>query len=154
MAVAISSVSWSPSAYLSCTDCLDPIANPPFSQQYIVSIKNEYGCIASDTSMIRTFTEGRVNIPNAFTPNGDGKNDVFYVIGNQEISLISEFSIYDRYGQKVFGLREIPANNPVFGWNGKVNGKTGAMGTYVYAISILFKDGTRQLFKGTITLIH
>ena len=104
--------------------------------------------------MVRTYTDGRVNIPNAFTPNGDGKNDVFYILGSQDIALVSEFSVYDRYGEKVFGVTGAPANNPVFGWDGKVHGKTGASDTYVYAITILFRDNTRQFFKGTITLIR
>ena len=117
-------------------------------------MKNEYTCIAKDTAMIRTFTDGRVNIPNAFTPNSDGKNDVFYILGSQDIALVSDFAIYDRYGQKVFSCKDVPANNPVFGWNGKVNGKPGANATYVYAITILFTDNTRQFFKGTITLIR
>ena len=148
------SVTWSPANYLSCTGCLDPLARPPYSQQYILSVKNENSCIATDTAMIRTFTDGRVNIPNAFTPNGDGKNEVFYVLGSQEIEMISDFGVYDRYGQKVFGIKDAPPNNPVYGWDGKINGKTGPNGTYVYSITITFKDKSRQLFKGTITLIH
>ena len=104
--------------------------------------------------MIRTYTDGRVNIPNAFTPNGDGKNDVFYILGSQDILLVSDFAIYDRYGEKVFGVKGAPANNPAFGWDGKVNGKTGASDTYVYAATILFRDGSKEQFKGTITLIH
>ena len=148
------SITWSPTSYLSCINCNSPIASPPFSQQYIVLVKNENACTASDTAMIRTFTEGRVNIPNAFTPNGDGKNDVFYILGNQDISLVSDFAIYDRYGQKVFGASGTPANNPVYGWDGSVKGKTGASGTYVYVVTILFRDGSKQQFKGTITLIH
>ncbi len=148
------SVTWTPSNYLSCINCNDPVAKPPFTQQYIVSARNENSCIATDTAMIRTYTEGRVNIPNAFTPNGDGRNDVFYILGNQDISMISDFAVYDRYGQKVFGISGAPANNPVYGWNGKVNGKTGAAGTYVYAVTIVFRDGSKEMFKGTITLIH
>ena len=147
-------ITWSPSDYLSCIDCPNPIAKPPFSQKYIVNVRNEHSCIVTDTAMIRTVTDGRVNLPNAFTPNGDGKNDVFYVLGSKEIDMISEFSIYDRYGQKIFGAKDVPANNPVYGWNGTVKGKKGAQGTYVYAITILFHDTTRQFFKGTITLIH
>jgi len=148
------SITWSPSTYLSCINCNDPIANPPFSQQYIVSARNDHACIVSDTAMIRTYTDGRVNIPNAFTPNGDGKNDVFYILGSQDILLVSEFAVYNRYGEKVFGVTGAPANNPVYGWDGKVHGKTGASDTYVYSATILFRDGSKQQFKGTITLIH
>jgi gliding motility-associated-like protein len=150
----MSSAGWSPSTWLSCTNCLDPVAKPPFTQQYIISVTNEYACIAKDTALIKTYTDGKVNIPNAFTPNGDGKNDIFYVLGSLDIKQVREFAIYDRYGQKVFSANNVPANNPVYGWNGIVNGKSGGSGTYVYYITIDFADNSSQSLKGTITLIR
>ena len=146
---------WSPASHLSCTNCLDPVARVPHSQLYIISGRNQNTCTASDTANVKTVSEGLVNIPNAFTPNNDSKNDVFYILGSTEIDLVKDFSIFDRYGTKVFQVKNVPANNPVYGWKGtSANGGKMNTGTYVYMVNILFKDGREQLFKGTVTLIR
>jgi len=149
-----SSINWTPASNLSCITCLDPVAKPPYTQQYVIAVTNEFSCIATDTSIIETVNEGILSIPNAFTPNGDGLNDIFYIIGGKDILQISDFSIYDRYGQKVFGQKNVPANNPAYGWNGTVKGKPGSIGSYVYAIKLQFADNTTKFYKGTITLIR
>jgi gliding motility-associated-like protein len=146
---------WSPTNHLSCTNCLDPVARVPYSQLYVISGRNQNTCTASDTADIKTFSDGLVNIPNAFTPNNDGKNDVFYVLGSRDIELVKDFSVFDRFGSRVFQSKNVPANNPVYGWKGvSPSGAKMNTGTYVYMVSILFKDGREQVFKGTITLIR
>jgi hypothetical protein len=67
----VSSINWSPASNLSCFNCLDPVAKPANSQKYIIEVKNEFSCTATDTSTIETFNEGILSIPNAFTPNGE-----------------------------------------------------------------------------------
>jgi gliding motility-associated-like protein len=151
----ITSYTWSPSGTLSCINCLDPVVRAPYSQLIIFSAKNQNSCTSSDTADIRTYSDGPVNIPNAFTPNGDGKNDVFYILGSRDIEVLKDFAVYDRYGQKVFQVRNAPPNDPVYGWRGL--SKSGTMlpqGTYAYSVMIVFKDDREQLFKGTITLIR
>lgn len=150
----LSSFNWNPAQYLSCTNCLSPFAKPPYTQEYIFTAKNEYGCTAEASALVRTFTDGKVHIPNAFTPNGDAKNDIFYILGSQEISLVKEFSIYNRYGQRIFYKTNVPPNNPVYGWNGTFGGKELASGTFVYVVNIEFRDKHLELYKGNITLIR
>lgn len=150
----LSSFNWQPAQYLSCLNCLTPLASPPYTQEFIFTAKNEYGCTAEASSLVRTYTDGQVHIPNAFTPNGDAKNDVFYVMGSRDISIIKDFSIYDRYGQRIYQVTNIPPNNPIYGWKGITAGKESEPGTYVYKVIIEFTDKRQELFKGSITLIR
>lgn len=150
----LTSYTWKPDQFLSCVNCLDPIVKLPYTQSVVFTGKNQYSCTSSDTAVLTMYTDGPVNIPNAFTPNGDGKNDVFYILGSRDIELVKDLSVYDRYGQRVFQVKNVPANDPAFGWRGQVQGKNAATGTFVYAANIRFADGTERLFKGTITLIR
>jgi gliding motility-associated-like protein len=147
------SYTWSPVESLSCSTCSDPVATVRFSQQYELDVQNEYGCIEKGYARINSITGGRVNIPNAFTPNGDGRNDIFYVMGSQDIKMISSFSVFDRWGMAVFSEKNVPANDPVFGWNGLHGGKPLTAESYVYVIVIEFNDGTKQVYRGSVVLI-
>jgi gliding motility-associated-like protein len=145
---------WQPAQYLSCSDCSSPVATPANSIDYRLTVQNEYACTATGTASIKTFSGGSVNIPTGFTPNNDGHNDVFYVLGSEEVKMLKDFSIFNRWGQKVFQVTNASANDPRFGWNGLLNGRPADTGTYVYFVTIAFADGTTRLFKGTITLIR
>lgn len=147
------SYEWSPPQSLSCVNCPDPIATANYSQQYELVVQNQYGCSEKGYGRVDRVTGGRVNIPNAFTPNGDGRNDVFYVMGSQDIKIIRNFSVFDRWGMIVFQEKNVPANDPVFGWNGLRNGKPLTAESYVYIVVIEFKDGSEQVYKGSVVLI-
>ena len=112
------------------------------------------GCILRGQSTFRSFTGGSVNIPNAFTPNKDGRNDVFYVLGGKDVQTVMEFSIFNRWGGKIFQVKNAAPNDPGQGWDGMYMGKDAEPGTYVYFIKIAFNDGRTESFKGTITLIR
>jgi gliding motility-associated-like protein len=95
-----------------------------------------------------------VAIPGAFTPNGDGHNDIFYVVGGPLGSVVKDLVIFDRWGNSVFQVHEVAPDDPAFGWNGTIGGRAAAAGTYVYTIRIGFADGTQQILKGTLVLIR
>ena len=147
------SYNWSPVESLSCINCPDPIATSNYSHQYELEVENQYGCREKGYGRVNRFTGGRVNIPNAFTPNGDGRNDIFYVMGSQDIKIIRNFSVFDRWGMAVFQEKNVPPNDPLYGWNGIQNGKPLTAESYVYIIVIEFKDGTEQVYKGSVILI-
>jgi len=145
---------WEPAEFLSCTDCPNPVSRPDQTISYQLTVQNEYACTATTTASIKVFTGGKVNIPNGFSPNGDGHNDVFYILGGQEVKMLKDFSIFNRWGQKIFQVNNAQANDPGFGWNGLLNGQPAEEGTYIYYVTIVFTDGTSQLYKGTITLLR
>ncbi len=148
------SYKWLWAETLSCYDCANPVANTVSTTQYQVKVKNEYSCTDTSLITIKTFTNTVINIPTAFTPDGNGQNDIFYVIGTKDIQQVKDFSIFNRWGQKVFAVGNVPANDKQFGWNGKINGTLGAPGGYVYNITIELSKGITQSYKGVVMLIR
>ena len=149
-----SAIAWNPSGDLSCADCLEPVLTARYTQEYRVIVRNQYHCIDTAYAMIRTYTGGEVNIPGAFTPNGDGKNDVFFIMGGKDVQSISHLSIFSRYGSPVFESSDALPNDPSLGWDGNIHGKQAEPGTYVYMALINFSGGRQQLYKGTVVLIR
>lgn len=95
-----------------------------------------------------------IRIPNAFTPNGDGKNEIFYIRGGPQGSRIKDFSIFNRWGQKIFQRTNIPTDDPAFGWNGSYKGVAVIPETYIYTVTLLLADKSSQVFNGTVILIR
>ncbi|MBV8253465.1 MAG: gliding motility-associated C-terminal domain-containing protein [Chitinophaga sp.] len=145
---------WTPAEGLSCNNCPNPIATVRSSMKYKVTITNSYYCTASADATILTSTLPRTIMPTAFTPNGDGQNDIFYIIGSSDIRIVKSFTIFNRMGNKVFERFNIPANDKAFGWDGKVNNRTGNMDSYVYMALVEYVDGTTELIKGSFLLLR
>ena len=148
------SYEWQPSSILSCTTCPNPVVTLPYSSTVILQVRNQFSCLAKDTILIKTYSEGKYQIPNAFTPNGDGLNDVLYMIGNREIAVVRDFSVYDRYGQRVFQMVNGKPNDPKYGWNGTRNGIPATNGTYAYTFVVELKNGNVESLKGLVTVIR
>jgi len=144
----ITGYSWSPATGLSDTAVLDPVADPSSTTVYTLSVTGTDGCVAKGDVKVDVYTQLRV--PNAFTPNGDGRNDVFYVLGGPPGLVIKEFAVFNRWGQRVFGVRDAPAGDPAYGWDGR-----GApIGTYVYVVTVRLPGGQGQTYRGTVELIR
>jgi len=97
------------------------------------------GCSDTASRLFNFKLEPTVFVPNSFTPNGDGKNDVFYVVGENISFEDFELAIYDRWGKEVFFTK-----NPLSGWDGYVikSGQRASTGTYVYLLR--YKDGDNE----------
>ena len=109
------------------------------------------GCMDTAVLLVepREYNKNMV-IPNAFTPNGDGKNDVFRPFINLDRAYsIIDFKVYNRYGQVIHASAHSSQ-----GWDGSFNGKVQDNGVYQYIIRIRFIDGTEKQFKGDVTLIR
>jgi gliding motility-associated-like protein len=115
---------------------------------YIVTIVNECGTYQDSVHIQVQDCNCRIFVPNVFSPNGDGKNDAF---GIQLACLPSDysFSIYNRYGQRIFLGR-----SPTAVWDGTYNGKLLDAGTYFYYIKLKGPTGTEAEYKGDIMLIR
>ena len=91
----------------------------------------------------------KVYMPNAFTPNGDGKNDLFKVLGTEKL-VSMHLMIFNRWGEMIFETRDKEK-----GWDGKLNGKLAPVGNYIYMLQ--FKDvytPDQQNLKGNLVLIR
>ncbi len=140
---------WQPATYLNSPTVKSPLAKPLESMVYTLTGYNEYGCKGTDTVKIKVNYLPKLIIPNAFSPNGDGLNDVFKV-GNLRFAKLLVFRIFNRYGQLVF-----ESNDPSIGWDGLIKGKPCDMGTYYYLIGISSPlDGEAAYFKGDLSLIR
>jgi len=94
-----------------------------------------------------------IDIPNAFSPNGDGFNDNLVIVGAAIVGI--DIIIYNRWGEIVFRSDDVGiVNNPAFGWDGRLNGVEQEMGTYVYQLSATGGSGTTVQLQGNITLVR
>jgi len=145
---------WESNPELSCTNCPQPTASPRFSTTYRVQATDENGCIANrDIRVEVVCNTSNFFIPNTFSPNGDGSNDLFYPRGTG-IERIASMRIFSRWGQLVFEKRNFAANDPSTAWDGKINGKAAEAGTYVYVVELICENASVIPFKGNITLIR
>ena len=141
---------WTPLESLSCSTCANPAVFVSSSITYTVQVLNEYFCTDTAAISLHTSTSSKFAIPSAFTPNGDGVNDVFYIIGTRDIKIIKSFLVFNRWGNKVFETSNVPANDRNFGWRGA----NAAVGPYVYFANVEFADGTTEVVKGSVILIR
>jgi gliding motility-associated-like protein len=138
---------WSPIGSLSSNNIYDPIASPATSTLYKVTGYAIGGCSTTDSVWVKVNIVEEAFIPNAFTPNGDGLNDVFK-IGNLTFQRIVSFNIFDRWGNHVYEAG--PNQN---GWDGTYKGKSVPMDTYFYSIVLELPNGKVKNYKGDLTLI-
>ena len=125
----------------------NPIATPIANTVYTVYGMDSVGCLDSAHIIVNVIFDS-IMIPSAFTPNGDGLNDIFRPIGMKYQKLI-EFSIYNRWGQQIFTTAD--KNR---GWDGTFGGVAQEIGTYNYLLIIALDDGNTRQFKGNVTLIR
>jgi gliding motility-associated-like protein len=144
---------WSPANDLSCTGCSTPVASITRNRTYYATVTNEFGCLGTDSMNIKTFClNTQVFIPNAFSPDGDGVNDIFMVRG-KGIAQVRAFRIFSRWGELVFEKTNFQPNDPAFGWDGRVRGKTGPSEVYVYTADVVCENDLINTYKGNVTLL-
>jgi gliding motility-associated-like protein len=150
----IVSYNWVPTTRLSCSDCPAPFANPQYTTKYTVEIEDRYGCRNSgNITIIVVCGKENVFIPNTFSPNGDGRNEVFYPKGTG-LFRIKSMRVFNRWGEVVFEKKEFAANDPSVGWNGTFKGKTASPDVYIYTMEILCENNTIIPVKGNVTLLR
>jgi len=141
----IASYLWSPAAGLLDNSILNPIARPAVTSTYRLDVKAVSGCEDTTTLTIKVLKP--FNMPNAFTPNQDGRNDLFRVPASGLLNL-KEFSVYNRWGTRVFYT-----DDPGKGWDGTFRGQPCDPGVYVYMVEGTGPHG--EIFvKGTVALIR
>jgi gliding motility-associated-like protein len=148
----IAGYAWSPAGGLSDTAIAEPLASLTHSAVYELRVVSSQGCADSGAIDVNVFSPLR--LPNAFTPNGDGKNDILYVPGGPPGELIKQFAVFDRWGHAVFSVRDAPAGDPAFGWDGREHGQPAPSGTYVYVLTMQMAGGPQQVYHGTVELIR
>lgn len=140
---------WFPPSELSCDNCPYPAFTADGSQTFSLLVKDIHGCFEKEYEFtINVDEKYSLDVPDAFSPDGDGINDIIYARG-WGIKEVKEFRIYNRWGQEVFY-----SDNIHRGWDGNFRGKAQEMDTYAYIIRVLQYDGDEKVKEGLIELIR
>ncbi len=146
---------WTPNRWLTCNDCAEPNSQPFNDVTYEVLMLDENGCAARDSIFITVNIERKIAIPSAFTPNNDGENDLFTLLGkNPAVEEVEYFQVFDRWGGMVHHAKNIQLNDYEFGWDGRVRGKNAAVGVYVFKAKVNYIDGESIIFNGQVSLLR
>ena len=139
---------WTPAESLDNSWIYNPMANPDSTTIYTLTGTDVYGCVNINDVMILVRIPG-LYIPSAFTPNNDGRNDVFYIRSKGTVHF--ELNIFDRNGALIYHSK-----SPLEGWDGTVQGtgKQVPTGAYVYQTKGEFSDAEKFNDSGMINLIR
>ncbi|MCB0521870.1 MAG: gliding motility-associated C-terminal domain-containing protein [Lewinellaceae bacterium] len=151
----LDTILWTPAGLADCqgTPC-DEIAFSPTEQTEVgVTVIDTNGCRSSDDLMVFVKKERHVYVPNSFSPNGDGTNDVFMIYAGAEAVKVKEFLVFDRWGETVFQYYNFFPNDPAYGWDGTYRAAVMDPAVFVWFAVVEFVDGQEVLFEGDVTLM-
>ena len=139
---------WSPAAPLNNAFTKNPLATLYNDTRFVLLVTDDIGCSNTDTVFIKVYKGPTYYVPNAFSPNGDGMNDVFRAIP-VGITFTDYFYVFNRMGEMVFST-----NKWLKGWDGTYKGKKAAEGTYIWMIRGMDRDGKVVEMKGPVILVR
>ncbi|MEO5888878.1 MAG: PKD domain-containing protein [Ferruginibacter sp.] len=142
------SYEWSPAAGLSNAHIAAPLATNNKDRSYILKALTPFGCASFDTINIKIYDGPEIYVPTAFTPNGDGLNELLKALP-VGVKQFKNFTVYNRLGQIVF-ITSAPSR----GWDGFFNGKAQNPGAYIWTATAIGYAGNEILRKGTVMLIR
>jgi len=138
---------WSPSTFLSNQNIMSPVAEPAVTTTYQLTATGNDGCSATGKETVIVYVP--LEMPGAFTPNGDSHNDLFRIPPSTPQRTIS-FAVYNRWGQIIFLTKNSSA-----GWDGNFQNKPQPSGAYVWQIEYTdLLTGRNKIAKGTVLLIR
>lgn len=145
-AISNGSLTWVSGEGVVCAACPSTQIIPKKSGCYIAEAVNSYGCKSRDEVCVEVTTNYNIYIPNVFTPNGDGNNDVFLVHGTGLSKF--ELSIFDRWGEKLF-----TSSDQLQGWDGTYKGELCKQDAYTYVVVYTALDGKKHEKTGHVSLL-
>ena len=154
--VAGQELAWSPDDLMDCSDCPNPSLIPLESVWFTFRVTDlESGCFLLDSVRVDVLKTREVYIPNAFSPNNDGFNDIFQIYTGEDVSIVKSFYIFDRWGGQVHTVDDCAVGDLLdCGWDGRLNGKAVNPGVFTYFVEVEFIDGVVRTFKGDVTVVY
>lgn len=146
-------IRWSPAHLISCDTCSQVLITTQENTDVTIIFTHVSGCIFQTVFTIR-IPEGGIYVPNSFSPNGDGVNDLFTIYGNASINVVHNLNIYDRWGDLLYFREFLNINDPSQGWDGLFRGKLMDPGVYIYVFEVELVDGTLRQYKGDVTVVR
>lgn len=145
---------WVPAENLTCYDCPQPETNTKFNKKYSVAVIDSNGCRnIGQVDVIVVCPNTNVFLPNTFSPNGDGSNDIFYVRG-KGLERVKSLRVFNRWGEVVYEQINFPVNDPMYGWDGKYKGNKPHPDVYVYQVEVFCENSEVVRFEGNVALIQ
>lgn len=138
---------WTPDDYIDCEICPSTMASPPEEIVYYVTFTDVNGCKAIDSVRVFVNFLEALGVPDAFSPNGDGTNDVLYLMGYGLESVT--FLLYNKYGELVF-----ESKTQDIGWDGTFRGRPENPGVFTWVVEYQFINGNSGVLRGTTTLVR
>lgn len=148
------SLLWAPINGLEDIAALNQIITPIGDIAYQLTAWDANGCPITDRVTILVDRSRRVYIPNVFSPDFDGINDVFTIYGDNDVVQIQRLLVFDRWGELVYESGPFAPNDEKIGWDGVFRGRKLNPGVYAYLAEILFLDGDSDVFEGSVTLLR
>jgi len=145
----VESITWEPDVPCAEPPCFETTVAPFYTTTYIITVVNEEGCIATDTFTVFVEFLPEVFFPNAFSPNGDGVNDIFQSIGYNITTY--NLKIYNRWGEMLYETNTYDSSS---GWDGTFEGEEQEMSTYIWQVNVGFIDGQEYIDTGNFTLVR
>jgi gliding motility-associated-like protein len=150
----VTEVRWSPTGAIFRNSESAITVKPDATTEYTVEVKNAAGCAARDkVNVTVTKAGGEFFVPNSFSPNGDGMNDVFYPRSAVTVR-INSLKIINRFGVVVFERSGFSTNDVNAGWDGNNRGVRLLPDVYIYVISMVNADNKPQIIQGDVALIR
>lgn len=140
---------WIPSEYMNDPFSPNPVVFPVRTTDYVLHSVSPYGCENTDTVRIYVVGNTVLLVPTGFSPNGDGVNDVFKILKMLNIEHLLDFSVYNRYGARIFSTNSVEE-----GWDGTLKNVPQEIGVYAWTVEGIDYDGNRIFKKGNVTLLR
>ncbi len=149
----VTSVIWSPTGSIFMSAPPGITVKPNMTTTYTVHVANRGGCTATDQLTVNVLCNGaNLFIPNTFSPNHDGMNDLFYPRGTG-IFTIKSIKIFSRWGELVFEKANFNANDATKAWDGTYKGRSMNPDVFVYVVDVMCDNNAVLTFKGNVALI-
>ncbi len=152
--IQIDTFLWTSTTEFDCEVCLNPETLPLNDGFYQLEVVSADGCVGKDSVAVSVMKLREFYVPNAFSPNADGRNDYFTIYGGVEVESIVSLTIFNRWGGVFYEGNNLRPSNELEGWNGRVKGENAEQGVYVWVAQIRFIDGVVLDYGGDISLIR
>lgn len=148
----IAAINWMPE--IGCEFCDETTFVPLNNQTFTVQFIDVNGCEGVDTVSYLVQKERNIYIPNAFSPNADGRNDHFMVYGGKDVLEVKTFKVFNRWGELVIEHNNFPPNDFAYTWDGNMKGQELNNSVFIYYIEVEFLDGFLEVYQGDLTLVR
>ena len=150
----LSDIEWFVDTLIDCHNCPDITIHPLYTVRVWSEVLDDKGCAGADEMMVFVERLG-LYVPNIFSPNGDGKNDLLQLFVSSQVAKINQFVLYDRWGNEIVGHYDItPSGQPLIIWDGVFRGEEMSPQVFVYHLRVTYKDGVVEELSGDITLVR